>query len=346
MLAAMNHTEPVAPATPTSSADGTLADRPASRSSHESKEAPRATRGSRFATLAATGLGLVLIAGAAGCGSSGDAPAAPTSVPSGDIAAIGTDGAVSKSQFDRFLDAQLAGKSPLGGSITGAIPVDPPKFERCMAAIRANNIRNKQPNAASDALIKSSCESQYQQSRNAIESQLISFQWLVEEAKSKGIDASDKEIQQTLDQYIAASAGVGKKSASKVRTNFDRRLEASGLQLSDVKLQIKAQILQQKLSAKDSESVGEPSTDDAREFYDKNKSLFITGNSKIPPKFEKIEPQVKATLKSRLLQIKQVELQNDLQKKWRAATLCAKGYVIAQCSNGPKLPDLVPPKVD
>lgn len=279
--------------------------------------------------------------GATGCG--GSDPSAPASVPAGAIAAIGTDGAiVSKKQFDRFLASQIKGTSPLGGSITGAIPSDPPKFERCAAALAANEARNKQPKSSAAQLL-SSCKAQYQQNRDAVESMLISYQWLLQAAKAEKIEVSDAEVQKTLDQYIAAAASINKEKASDAKASFDAKLKASGLDLDDVKLQLRAQLAQQKLTAGNEKEAGEPSTDEAREFYGKNKALFATAGNKTPA-FDSIVDQVKATIRSQKLQVKQVEFQNSLQRRWRAATLCAKGYIVAQCNNGPKLADLVPPK--
>ena len=305
------------------------------RSSRPTGTAGRRLRIAAPATIAAASLALVA------CG--GSDPAKPGSVPTGDIAAIGTGGgAVSKAQFDRFLDAQLSGRSPLGGSIAGAIPLDPPAFSRCSAALAANEARNRQPKSSA-ATLKASCQAQYRQTRDAVESQLISYQWLVQEAADRGVKTDDAEVRRTLDQYIAAAASANGEKASQAKSAFDRRLKQSGLTLDDVKLQLRAQILQQKMSKEYSESVGEPSSSEAEEFYAKNRSLFATAGKPAPP-FKQIEEQVKTTLRSQKLQGKQVEFQNELQRKWKAATLCAKGYVVAQCSNGPKLPDLVPPK--
>ena len=287
---------------------------------------------------------LAIAAISTGCG--GDpAPSAPDSVPGTDTAAIGTNGAaVTKAQFNRFLDAQVNGTSPIGGSIGGSIPLDPPGFGRCKAALAANAAKNKQAKPTS-AQLAAGCKSQYEQTRAAVQSQLISYQWLLQEAKEAGIKVEPKEVDQTLAQYVTASAGP-KATAKAANAAFAQRLRKSGMTKADVQLQLEAQIAQQKLSTKNQEEAEEPSTDEAKSFYEKNKSLFIAANGKQAPPFDRIEEQVKSQLKSTRLQVKQVEFQNDLQKKWRAATLCAKGFVVAQCSNGPKLADLVPPKVD
>jgi len=239
-----------------------------------------------------------------GCG--GDSKATPpSSVGSGQIATVGTDGAgVTKAQFDRFLAAQLSGKGPLGGSISGSIPLDPPSFTRCQAAIAANSAKQKGPKP-SGAQLKSACAASYSQARAAVESQLINYQWMLAEGKAQGIETKPAEVNQTLQQFVAASASTNGKAApaSAAKARFDSRLKESGLSLDDVKLQVQAQIIQQKLAAK--------SSGDA---------------------------------KGKDLAKKQIEFLNSLQKKWRAGTLCLKGYIVAQCSNGPKLADLQAPK--
>jgi hypothetical protein len=238
-----------------------------------------------------------------GCGDSTETP--PASVQSGQIATVGTDGAgVTKAQFDRFLKAQLSGTSPLGGSITGAIPLDPPAFTKCKAAIAANSAKQKGPKPTG-AQLKSACESSYKQARAAVEGQLINYQWMLAEGKAKGIETKSADVNQTLQQFVNASGSVNGKqpSASAAKAKFDAKLKASGLTLDDVKLQVQSQIIQQKLAAKNAGDA-------------KGKDLVR----------------------------KQIEFLNGLQKKWRAGTLCLKGYIVAQCSNGPKLADLQPPK--
>lgn len=284
---------------------------------------------------------------AAGCGGEA-AEQPPASVPAGAIAAVGTSesGVITKKTFDRFLQAQIKGTSPLGGSISGGIPIDPPGFTRCKAALTANSVKNRQPKPSA-AQAKASCDAQYAQTKAAVESQLISYEWLIQEALSRQIKAAGSEINQTLNQYISVAASGGKPTAAaKAKAAFNSRLKASGLTIDDIKLQLKAQILQQKMSQKDFESIEEPSTDEAESFYNANKDLFKTVPGGKLPEFSKVVEQAKSQLKSRKLQVKQVDFQNSLQKKWRAATLCAKDYIVAQCSNGPKLPDLVPPKID
>ena len=238
------------------------------------------------------------------CG--GDSPATPpASVGSGQIASVGTDGAgVTKAQFDRFLSAQIKGNGPLGGSISGSIPLDPPSYSKCQAAIAANSAKSKaaKPTAAQ---LKSACAASYQQARDAVESQLINYQWLLAEGKEKGIDLKPGEVNQTLQQFIATSSSVNGKPApvAAATARFNAKLKASGLTMDDVKLQVQSQIIQQRLAAK------------------------ASGDAK-----------------GKDLAKKQIEFLNDLQKKWRAGTLCIKGYIVAQCSNGPKLADLQPPK--
>jgi len=243
---------------------------------------------------------------AAGCGDS--APATPASLPAGAIASIGSGGGtVTKARFERFLSSQLSGKSPLGGSIAGSIPIDPPSFRRCAAAIAANNAKSKTPKPPA-AQLKASCESQYKQTRDAVEGQLITYQWLIAEAKARSLTASPAEVEQILSQYINASSKTAN-ARQQARLKFNAALKASGLEADDINSQLQAQILQGKISQAAMKEAGDPSK-----------------------------------LKPTEVQRVQIELANSIQRKWRAATLCAKGFTVAQCSNGPRLPDLQLPK--
>ena len=265
----------------------------------------RATTNST-AKLSAAAVCAALTLLAAGCGDSG--PAAPSSVPAGAIASIGSGGdTVTKARFERFLSSQLSGKSPLGGSIAGSIPIDPPTFHKCAAALAANDAKNKTPKHSA-AELKANCVSQYKQTRDAVEGQLITYQWLIAEAKARSLTASPDEVKQILSQYINAGS-VTSKAKRQAQLKFNAALKASGLESGDLNSQLQAQILQGKISQAAIKEAGDPSK-----------------------------------LKPADMQRIQIELANSIQRKWRAATLCAKGFTVAQCSNGPQLPDLKLPK--
>ena len=216
-------------------------------------------------------------------------------------------GTVTKARFERFLKAQLSGKSPLGGSIAGSIPIDPPEFKACIAAMEANNSKNKTTKVPA-AQLKESCNSQYQQTREAVEGQLITYEWLRADAKQRSASVTPAEVNQLLMQYING-LNTTAKARHAARIRFNSALRDSGLEAADLKSQLAAQILQQKISAAVVKKAGDP-----------------------------------AKLKPSDMQRIQAELANSIQKRWRAATLCAKGFTVPQCSNGPKLPDLQLPK--
>lgn len=62
-----------------------------------------------------------------------------------------------------------------------------------------------------------------------------------------------------------------------------------------------------------------------------------THDAKLPP-FAKVRDQVTQQYATQRAQRAQITFQNELQKTWRPQTLCRKGYIVPQCSNGPELP--------
>ena len=158
-------------------------------------------------------------------------------VPSDDVAVIDddsvdvpglfSDGVMSNTDFNRFLD-QTA---------------------------KQNNVQpTPQPS-----------DPQYDQLRDQAMQSALQIGWIVGEANKEGLSFTDTQIQQSLQQI---------KSQFKNQQDYEKARDQAGLTEADVLVRARLQLIQNKIQENISNGVPTPSTDDARKFYDANKSQF------------------------------------------------------------------------
>src|SRR5205085_5489638 len=145
----------------------------------------------RVGILAMLAAAAVLAAAIAGCGND---------VPSGSVAKVG-DTAITKAVFDHWLAAaarQQASGQP--GQPAGAVGVpDPPNFTNCIAAKRKLPVP-KGATQPADSQLRAQCKQQYSGLRDQTMQFLISAQWLMQEAKARGVTATDAQVKRAFEQ--------------------------------------------------------------------------------------------------------------------------------------------------
>src|SRR3954452_14104479 len=137
------------------------------------------SRGLR-AALAASAL-LTLAIAVASCGGG---------VPQNGVATVG-DEVITKKEFNHWLNAAAKGQAAQGGAST-AVP-DSPKFTNCIAAKKKAPTPQGTPKQK-DADLKKACQQEYDALRQQVMQFLISAEWIQQEADSRGIKTSDKEV--------------------------------------------------------------------------------------------------------------------------------------------------------
>ena len=106
---------------------------------------------------------------------------------------------------------------------------------------------------------------QYKQLKDQAMQTALQIAWIVGEAGRQGITFTDTEVQQSLQQI---------KSQFKTQAEYEKARDQAGLTDADVLERAKLQLIQNKIQDKIQNSVGDVSTDDARTFYEANKSQF------------------------------------------------------------------------
>jgi hypothetical protein len=106
---------------------------------------------------------------------------------------------------------------------------------------------------------------QYEQLKNQAMQSALQIGWIVGEANKRGLTFTDTQVQQSLQQI---------KSQFKSQKEYETARDQAGLTEADVLVRAKLQLIQNKIQEDVSNGVPTPSTDDARTFYDANKSQF------------------------------------------------------------------------
>jgi foldase protein PrsA len=199
-----------------------------------------------FAAVTAS-IGAALVAG---CGND---------VPAGSVAKVG-DETITKQDFDKWLKTAASGQSQ-GAPVV--VP-DPPNYQRCVAAKKTQPSQSRQK--PSEAQLKKQCKQEYDQLKGEVMQFLVQSEWVVQEADSRGVKVSDKEVQRSLEDQ--------KKQAFPNEKAYKKFLASSGMSEQDILFRVKIDQLQQKLTQDVTEDEGKVSNADITNYYEKNKKRF------------------------------------------------------------------------
>jgi foldase protein PrsA len=181
-------------------------------------------------------------------------------VPSGAVATVG-DETITQDEFDQWLNTAARGQAQGGAA---AVP-DPPDFEKCVAAKKKQPIPKGQERP-SDATLKKQCQTEYDTLKTEVMQFLIQAEWVQQEAEEQDVKVSDKEIKQSFEDQ--------KKQAFPTDKAYQEFLKTSGMSEEDILFRVKLDQLQQKLTAKITQSSKKVSEEDISAYYDKNKKRF------------------------------------------------------------------------
>jgi len=206
----------------------------------------------------------VIVAVVAGCGND---------VPAGAVAKV-NDTEIKKAAFDHWLQAAARQQSQ-GQPGQPAAPVsipDPPDFKNCIAAKKTGAATPQGAAPPNDAQLKTQCKQEYDGLKEQTMQFLISAEWLQQEAKKRGVDATPAEVKKTFDEQ--------KKQAFPKEKDYEKFLKDSGRTEADLLFQVKLSVLTNQLQAKVVEGEGDPSAGEIEDYYNENKKRFSTPESR------------------------------------------------------------------
>jgi foldase protein PrsA len=203
---------------------------------------------SRIFALAA---GLAVAGGICSCGG----------VP-GD-AAVQIDGtSITKSTLKHWV-AIAASPGASGAGTKTAVPV-PPDYTACIANLQATETKPaKGQNKKTAAQLKTQCETQYKQLQSEVLGYLIPGQWVIGEAESLGVKATDNEVKKQFNTIL--------KGQYPKESEFQKFLASSGQTVSDLLLRVKIQVLTQKIEKKVTEKASKVTTAQAQTYFNSHR---------------------------------------------------------------------------
>jgi hypothetical protein len=236
------------------------------------------------------------------------APAAaqPPPLPDGVVARVGEE-PISERQFRHWLGIGIRG----AGS-----PVDPPGFERCIAAERQTP--GEPP---SDAELLARCRKRYRALRTSTMLFLLHGVWVRQETAERGLGVSRAQVRRAFARQ--------KRQAFPTESAFREFLRSSGLREADILKRVEFDLLQRRLTRAATEDVPEVTRRDVDRYYAGHRRQFRG----VPP--ARARRTIRTQLKARRQQRALARFIGGFRARYRADTVCADGYVIGACSNAP-----------
>ncbi|HEX3910368.1 MAG TPA: peptidyl-prolyl cis-trans isomerase [Solirubrobacteraceae bacterium] len=206
-----------------------------------------------FRIIAALGAVLFALVGLSACGG----------IP-GD-AVVSVDGkSITKDTFTHWMNVAAASSAVSAGS-KPVVP-DPPKYTACIARTKAQSKPAKGQKAPTEAALKSQCEQQYKSLQQEVLGFLISSSWVLGEAGSLGVKATDKEVKKQFEKI--------KSQQFPKPAEFQKFLSTSGQTVSDLLLRVKLNLLSSKIQQKIVKEKAKVTHDQIAKYYKNNPKRF------------------------------------------------------------------------
>jgi hypothetical protein len=226
-------------------------------------------------------------------------------LPEGVVARVGEE-RVPEREFRHWLRASVRGQS---------VPVDPPGFERCMAAEQE---RIEVPSSTRE--LRQRCRRRHEALRDSTMLFLLTRVWVRQEAEARGLSVSRQRIRRAFERQ--------RRAAFPRKRDFREFLRMSGLTKADLLDRVELDILQQRLVRSATGDIPEVTRQDVDRYYARHRQQF---RGQPPARARRtIRVQLKATRQQRALG----RFLTEFRSGYRAITVCERGYVIPECSNG------------
>ncbi len=225
---------------------------------------------------------------------------------------------VANTTFEHWMKVAVA-SSATTSTEAPVVPV-PPNYTACISHLAAQNAKSK--TSQTNAALKAQCAAQYKSLSHEVLGFLISSEWVLGEANSLGVKASDEEVHK---QFIQV-----KDTQFPTTAEFEKFIAKSGQTVSDLLLRVKLNMLSQKIQAKVIKESQDVTEQEIEKFYDNNKARFGT------PEKRSVEIILTKTEAEALAAKKEVE-----EGKSFSSVAKAKSTDPVSKANGGLLPEVV-----
>jgi len=209
----------------------------------------------------ALGAVLFALAGLSACGGG---------IPSNAVVQVGSS-PITKSTFDHWMS--VAATSSKTSATAKVVVPEPPNYTACISNLAATTAKPaKGQTAPTTQQLKSQCETQYKTLKTEVLGFLISLQWVIGEAPSLGVKATDAEVKK---QFIKIRTQQFPSTAE-----FEKFLASSGETVSDLLLRVKQNMVTQKIQAAILKKHSKVTQAQIQKYYNEHKSSLGTAEKR------------------------------------------------------------------
>ena len=173
---------------------------------------------------------------------------------------------ITKATFTHWMGIAALASGAAQGTSKPPIP-EPPRYTACIARLQATAPKpaKGQP-APTAAQFKAQCEQQYKSLQQEVLGFLISSSWVLGEAGSLGVKASDKEVKKRFEQI--------RNQQFPKTGEFEKFLASSGQSVSDLLLRVKLNLLSSKIQQKIAKQKAKVTQAEIEKYYHENPQRF------------------------------------------------------------------------
>jgi foldase protein PrsA len=215
-------------------------------------------------------------------------------LPDGVVAQVGGE-PIAETDFRHWLRTSVR--------VTGAGPLDPPRFERCIAAGRR----------------RPQCQRRYEVLLREVMDFLLQAVWVRQEATAMGIAVSAERVRRSLERQ--------KRSAFLTERAYRRFLRSSGMSEADLLFRVELDMLLGRLTGAVADSA-QPVTDEEIDRYYASHRRRFRGESR-----RAARRAIRGILTARRQQNAIERFGRSFRSRYRAITTCAQDYLIPSCGN-------------
>jgi SurA N-terminal domain len=239
------------------------------------------------------------------------APAAAQEEPlPDDVAARVGEEPIATSEVEELVRDQARGER-------WTAPLDPPRFERCVAAERRlHRGRRDRPTRRE---LRRDCRERYELLRSAVMTFLVEAVWVRQEAAARGIAVTPRQVRRALERQ--------KSRAFPNERAYRRFLRDTGQTESDILERVELDMLQRRLTRRVTSSLPPVTRQDVDRYYEAHRRRFRDSS---PRGARRV---IRGLLTARRRQRAVNRFVADFRARYRAITVCADGYVVDECGN-------------
>jgi parvulin-like peptidyl-prolyl isomerase len=199
----------------------------------------------------------------------------------------------------------------------GTAPLDPPRFERCVAAER--RMSRGRRNRPTRRELRRECQERYERLRADVVTFLVEAVWVRQEAAARGIAVTPEQVRRSLERQ--------KRRAFLNERDYRRFLRDTGHTEADILERVELEMLQSRLTRQVISSLPPVTSQDVDRYYETHRRRF---RDEPPRRARRI---IRGLLTAQRRQRAVSRFVADFRARYREITVCADGYVVDVCGN-------------